>query len=138
MNKLTHYIFSLTLFLSFISVPINASEPNVKLGMWEWSMTMKMQGMQFSLPPITYESCVTKKDFIPQQSNPEQTCKILNSKVTKNNVQWKIECSSGDGKSLSEGKILYSNTTAKGEINVITQGMTMISKLNGRYTGKCK
>ena len=138
MNKLTHYLFSATLFICFISVSANASEPDVKPGMWEWTMTMEVPGMQFALPPVVYESCVTKKDFVPQQSNPDQECKMLENKVTNNSVQWKIECSSDGSKSLSEGKILYSNTTAKGEIKVTTQGMTMISKLNGRYTGKCK
>jgi len=138
MKKLTHYIFTLIFFIFFISVPVNASEPDVKLGMWEWSMTMEMPGMQFAMPPVVYESCVTKKDFIPQQSSPDQKCETIDTKVTKNSAEWKIECTSDGSKSLSEGKILYSNTTAKGEIKVITQGMTMISKLNGHYTGKCK
>ena len=136
MNKLTRYIFSLTLFISFINAPVNASEPNIKIGMWEWNMVMEMQGMQ--LPPVIYSSCVTKKDFIPQQTSPGQKCKTINSKVTKNGVEWKIECSSDNIKSLSEGKIIYSDTTAKGDIKVNTQGMHMISKINGRYTGICK
>ena len=101
-------------------------------------MTMEMEGVAFTMPPIVYSNCLSKKDLIPEQSKENKDCKMLENKVTGNSIKWKMECKTEAGKSLSIGKITYNKTTAKGEIKVVTSNMTMISKLNGRYTGKCK
>ena len=138
MNKSTRYLFSFILILGFVSVILNAQEPKVKLGMWEWSMTMEMPGMSFNMSPITYESCLTKQDLIPQQTDPSQQCKMLHNKVTSSGVEWKVECTSEAGKSHSNGKVLYKYTTAKGKIEVLTNGMTMITKIKGHRIGACK
>lgn len=137
MNKLLKHFFSVVLLVGFASMSVYAGEPNVKSGMWKWSMTMQMAGMSFELPPTTYSSCLTKKDLIPQASNTNKQCKMLKNRVTSDGVEWKMECSSEAGKSTSEGKMIYANTTAKGEITVITNGMTMVSKISGRYIGNC-
>ena len=138
MNTFIRYLFSLVLSLSFFGVSSNAQELNIKPGMWEWSMTMEMPGMSFKMPPITYESCITKQDLVPQQSNPAQQCEMLHYEVTNSSVQWKVECTDEDGKTLSNGEILYKNTRAQGSIEILTNGMTMIAKLNGHRTGVCE
>lgn len=136
MKKLITSFFIAALYISFISGCADANEPNIKAGEWKWTMTMEMAGMQ--MPPVSYSSCITKEDFVPQQSNPNQQCKVLKNKVTKNSVEWEIECKSEEGTSLSKGKMTYNGSTAKGEIDVIVQGMTMKSKITGKRIGACK
>lgn len=135
MSKLIKYLVVLV-FLS--SVSIKADSINAKPGMWKWSMTMQMVGMSFEMPPTTYTSCVTKKDLIPQQSNENQQCKVLKNNISNNSIEWKMECKSDAGMSISDGNIQYTKTTAKGEIKITTSGMTMISKISGKRIGACK
>ena len=137
MNNLMKHFFSFVLLVGFVSTSVYAGEPNVKSGMWKWSMTMQMAGMSFELPPTTYSSCLTKKDLIPQAPNTNEQCKMLKNRVTSDGVEWKMECRSEAGKSTSEGKMIYSKTRAKGEITVQTNGMTMVSKVSGHYIGNC-
>ena len=136
MKKSILLFFITTLNVFFLSGSITASEPNIKAGEWKWTMTMEMAGMQ--MPPVSYSSCITKKDLVPQQSNLDQQCKMLKNKTTNNSVEWEVECKSEAGKSISKGKMTYSGSTAKGNIDIITQGMTMKSKITGIRVGNCK
>jgi len=136
MNDLRKSFFTIVLFISIISTFTYAKTPDIKGGMWSWSMTMEMAGMQ--MPPVLYEYCITKKDFIPEQKNLEKNCKTLDVKVSKNSVEWKTECKSAEGTYYSKGKIIYTKTTAKGQIDVITPAMIMKSKISGKYKGSCK
>jgi len=136
MNKLIKRLVYILLATLMIGVSLNASELDIEDGMWEWTTVMEMSGM--SLPPMTYSSCITKEDLIPQESSTEQQCKMIKNKIVGNSVVWKMECSSEAGISTSEGKMTYNSSTAKGEIKITTQGMTMISKIKGHRTGGCK
>ena len=136
MNKLIKHLVYALLATLMINISVNASEIDIEDGMWEWTTVMEMSGM--SLPPMTYSSCITKEDLIPQESSVEQQCKMIENKIVGNSVKWKMACSSEAGVSTSEGKMTYNGSTANGEIKITTQGMTMISKINGHRTGGCK
>lgn len=138
MNKLVQIVASIALFTCLIASSIHAAELNMKPGMWQWTTTMEMPGMPFAIPPVTYSVCITKKDLVPQQPNEVEQCKILENKITDSAVQWKMVCTGNEGKVVSEGKIVYTGSSAKGEIKIVTQGMTMTSKLSGQRTGACK
>jgi hypothetical protein len=129
-------IFALVVLI--IGISSSAEEPSIEPGMWEWSVTMEMPGMPFQMPPTTYSSCITKEDLVPNQTDSTQQCKMLHNKATKSGVEWKIECTSEAGKTLSIGKIAYKSTTAKGKIEIQTNGMNMTSKIDGRRTGVCR
>lgn len=136
MKKLVAGFLIAILPIYFLSGCADANEPNIKEGEWKWTMTMEMAGMQ--MPPVSYSSCVTKEDLVPQQPNQNQQCKMLKNKTTSDSVEWEVECKSEAGKSISKGKMTYSGSTAKGEIDIITQGMTMKSKITGSRIGNCK
>ena len=136
MNKLIKHLVYALLATLMINISVNASEIDIEDGMWEWTTVMEMLGM--SLPPMTYSSCVTKEDLIPQESSTEQQCKMIENKIVGNSVKWKMTCSSEAGVSTSEGKMTYNGSTANGEIKITTQGMTMVSKIKGHRTGGCK
>ena len=132
------FVLATSMVLSFFCVPVYAAGVNMQPGMWEWSMTMEMPGMPMAMPPTVYSSCVTKSDLVPKQSAKDDRCKTLKNEIKGNSVSWKIECSSAGGVATSEGTMSYSGSTARGEIQSSTQGMTMMSKITGRRTGSCK
>ena len=138
MNKLIRCFSSIAFFAYLVTAPACAAEPDVKLGMWKWKSTMEIVGMPFPVPPISYSDCLTKEDLIPKQPDDNQQCKMLDKKITSDSVEWKMECNGDAGKAVSEGKISYNGTSAKGEIKTSTQGMNMIVKLSGEHTGACK
>ncbi len=126
------------LFIFLTTLSLYAEQLNMKHGMWEWTSAMEMQGMAFSVAPVKTTSCVKdSKDYIPN-SNRDDGCKMVYTKIKRDSVEWRAECVNDGTKSLSSGKIFYKGTTAHGKIKVTTQGMEMISKVKGRYVGRCK
>lgn len=138
MNNSKQYYFLSMFFALLIIVPVYAADLNIKPGLWQWTTTMEMPGMPFAVPPVTYSSCITKKDLVPKQPKEDKNCKVLDNKITDSSVQWKMVCKGNGGQVVSDGKISYSGSTAKGEIKIVTQGMTMTSKISGQRTGACK
>lgn len=136
MKNMLKYYFVMIFLTS--STFLQAAEVDIKPGLWEWSMTMKMQGMMFAIPPTTYSSCITKEDIIPAQSYTPEDCKMISKNITSKGVEWKMECSTDGMKTMSVGKINYTKTTAKGTINITTAGVNMVSDLSGRRIGECK
>ena len=135
------YLFKViygTVLLSISYSTTHAAGINAELGMWEWTTTMEIPGMPFAPPPVTYSECLTKEDLVPNQSGRDGGCKIISQKITGSSIHWKMECVEEGQKMTSEGKMIYSGTTAKGEVNIVSQGMKMKSKINGHRTGACK
>jgi len=132
-------IFSLSglFFVGLLTTSVYGSEIDVKPGLWEWSTTMEVVGMPFAPPPVTYRSCITEQEFVPQDSKSSD-CKMITNKTTRSGVEWKIECGNDGSKSVSVGKMTYSGTKAKGRIEISAQGMQMISNINGHRVGECK
>ena len=117
---------------------------DMKEGMWEHAMEVKMEGMP-GVPamPFTTTQCMTKKDLVPKSSENEGNCKILEQKTIGNKVVWKARCLEKDSTIESEGDITYNGTTYSGtQKTKITekggQTMTSTAKMKGRRIGDCK
>jgi len=136
MNKLMQAL-SLVSFMGCLS-SAQAADLNMEPGMWKWISTLEIEGMELPIPPVTYSSCITKQDLIPKKPEDDQGCKNIDQKITDNSVQWKMECNEDGDITVAEGKISYSGTSAKGNIQVTTKGMKMITKLKGERTGACE
>ena len=132
------FVIKASLLLALSTMAVQAGDMNVKLGMWEWSMTMEMPGMPMAMPPTVYSACLTKDDLVPKQSEQKNQCKMLENNIKGNSVSWKMECRSEAGVSTSEGTMSYSGTTATGDITATAQGMVMKTKVSGRRTGPCQ
>ncbi len=126
----------------FVFTPARALD--MREGLWEHTMEVKMEGMPGApVMPFTTTKCVTKKDLVPQSSENKGNCRILDQKITGNKVVWKATCTEKDSVIESEGEITYSGTTYSGSQKTkITQkgGQVMIStaKMKGRRIGDCK
>ena len=118
------------------------AQPNLQEGNWEITTRMEMPGMPFQMPAQKHNQCITKKEFVPDQSDKNRDCKVTDQKVTGNTVSWKMSCKGKDGTTEGEGKITYAGKSYDGMMmaNMTQKGEAMTMKMNfaGKHTGPCK
>ncbi|HEU0203353.1 MAG TPA: DUF3617 family protein [Burkholderiaceae bacterium] len=119
------------------------AEPNMAEGNWEITMKMEAAEMPFAMPPQTLNRCLTKKDVVPDMSQPGQNCKMQDRKVTGDTVTWRMQCEGPQGAMDAEGRVKYSGKTYDGTMTakVIQAGappMNMKYTFQGRHTGPCR
>jgi hypothetical protein len=112
-------------------------EMPMKEGQWEMTIETEMEGMPMKMPPSTFSQCVTKKEPVPQDQQQGQTCKTKDVVVKGDTVSWTMVCDTPAGSSTGQGKIAYKGDTMEGTMTMQVQGMKMISRFSGRYTGPC-
>jgi hypothetical protein len=114
--------------------------PNMKEGLWEITMRMEVPGMPVQMSPQTYTQCLTQKEAVPQprQGEPDQGCTIVNKDIKGDTVSWRVECKTGEGTALSDGRITYKGDTFEGVIQMTQGSMKATQRLSGRWIGKCE
>jgi hypothetical protein len=120
----------------FTSVAL--SDINMQEGLWEMTVTTRMEGMPYPMPPMKYTDCLTRKDMNPQKQEKGQECRQTASKISGNTYSWTMECASAEGTTRSSGAITYRGTNFSGTITTTTQGMTLKQDIAGRRIGACK
>ena len=124
------------------ATPALAQQPNLEEGNWEVTTKMEIPGMPFQMPAQKHNQCITKKEFVPDQSDKNRDCKVTDQKVTGNTVSWKMSCKGKDGTTEGEGKITYAGKSYDGMMmaNMTQKGEAMTMKMNfaGKHTGPCK
>ena len=95
-----------------------------------------MMGMK--MPAMKHNQCITKQNAVPESSQPDQECKMVESSVNGDTVSWEMVCESAEGKSNLTGEITYHGDTFKGAIRIDMQGMEMVQQMSGRRIGECK
>ncbi len=119
-----------------------AANVNVHEGKWETTMEMKMEGMNFPIPPVKATQCITKDDLVPKEKEKEDKCKVKNQKITGNTVTWSMECEDRGTKTESQGEITYTGEGYHGTMRMKStdkSGQTMVAtgKMTGRRVGPC-
>lgn len=112
--------------------------PNMKEGKWQISSKMEMPGMPVQIPPQTFSHCLTKKDMVPRQEKPDQSCKMVNNSVKGSTVTWLMECNTPQGPSAIDGKVTYKGDTFDGVIKIRQAGMEMTQRMSGKWVGQCQ
>jgi hypothetical protein len=97
------------LFLVGSSGATFAVGPDFKEGKWGVSYRMEVEGMPFPMPPITARKtmCLNKNNFVPDNSQQGQECKISDQKVSGNTVTWTMLCYAQERTIEGQGKITY-------------------------------
>lgn len=108
-------------------------------------MKMEMEGLPMELPamPFTTTQCMTQKDVVPSTAKENQSCEILNQKVSGNKVVWEVKCIEKDSVSEGEGDVTYSGSTYAGvmKMKITDKGgdaMNATIKMKGRRIGDCE
>ena len=131
------------ILLTCISTPFAGSELDMQEGKWEITTVMQVPGMPTNMPQMknTQIQCLTKKDFIPQSSQPGQECKITDKKIVGSTVTWTMVCKNQGGEMKGTGKITYKGDTFEGTMKMLIprQGdMEITSYISGRRIGNCE
>lgn len=103
--------FLLFTILILSSNVFGGSTPNFKEGKWEISTEIEMEGMPMSMPAIKHTQCMSKDDYVPQNSQPGQECEITETKISGDTVTWTIKCKGQGGEMKGAGKITYKGDT---------------------------
>jgi len=131
--------FASIILLTAISISFAGSGPNMKEGLWEITVTIKMPGME--MPPMKHTQCMTKKDFVPQgPQQPGQECNIADVKVDGNTVTWTIQCTTQGGEMKGTGKMTYSGESFEGTMIMLmpSTNMKITNLMSGKRIGDCK
>jgi hypothetical protein len=143
-RRYLYFPIGIVLCVGALFVPNPAGAIDMKEGMWEHTMEVKMEGIPGVPPmPFTTTQCMTKKDLVPRSSENKQNCKILEQKIIGNKVVWKVRCTEKDSVVESEGDITYNGTSYSGnqKTKITEKGgqvMTSTAKMKGRRIGDCK
>jgi hypothetical protein len=143
MKKAFRILLSMIIGIALVSTSFVLAQ--VQEGEWETTVNMKMEGMAFSIPPVTTKQCVTKDNLVPNVSpqGKKDTCTNKDQKVSGNKVTWSGTCVDKGQKSEYEGEITYSGSSYQGTMNFkITEKsgetMSMAATMTGRRIGECK
>jgi hypothetical protein len=109
----------LTILLVVCAATAYAAAPDFKEGEWSVSYQMEVTGMPFQMPPITTKRtmCLDKNNYVPDNSQPGQDCKISDQKVNGNVVTWVMTCRTQERIIEGQGKITYEGTRYDGVMN---------------------
>ncbi|MEK7304070.1 MAG: DUF3617 family protein [Pseudomonadota bacterium] len=99
----------LTILLAAGTGTAYAAGPNFKEGEWSVSYQMEVVGMPFPMPPITARKtmCLDKNNYVPDNSQQGQECKVSDQKVNGNTVTWTMRCRAQERTIEGQGKITY-------------------------------
>ena len=99
----------LTILLAGVTGTAFAAGPDFEEGEWSVSYRMEVVGMPFPMPPITARKtkCLDKDNYVPDNSQPGQECKVSDQKVNGNTVTWTMRCRAQQRTIEGQGKITY-------------------------------
>ena len=105
----------LTTLLTLYTGTVFAAAPDFKEGEWGVNYRMEMVGMPFPMPPIDVKktACLDKKNYVPDNAQPGQECKVSDQRVSGNTVTWTMRCRSQERTIEGQGTITYKD---KGEL----------------------
>lgn len=107
--------------------------PRMQEGKWEIVTSINLEGMPFSMPPMTVNQCFTKKDVEDgSKTRPSVSqagdCELKGLKQTATSASWKVVCKDG---STGTGQATYRGAS-------YTATMTMAGKDTGKSTTTIK
>lgn len=124
-----------------------AAGPNFKEGEWGVSYRMEVMGMPFPMPPITATKtmCLNKDNYVPDNSQQGQECKVSDQQVNGNTVTWTMRCRAQERTIEGHGKITYQSDRYDGVMNAkLISGDSSGPDVGYRYTmqgqrkGECR
>jgi hypothetical protein len=139
-EKLSILILAVAFFQ--VSVSHAQEKPNLKEGSWRVAIQMTVPNATGpATGPMQYDRCLTPGNVKTLLAMPAGTpCTLRESKLTSDDLTWKMSCSQSSYHSVVNGKINFRDTTLDGEIITVAQGpqkVRITTKIAGRYLGKC-
>jgi hypothetical protein len=77
--------------------------PNMQEGQWEITTSFEMPGMPAGMAkPHTITTCLSRKDYVPQDKKQQTDCTMQDTKVEGNTVTWAVVCKDSTASRLSD------------------------------------
>jgi hypothetical protein len=115
---------------------------DLKEGQYQITSKVEMPGMPMSMPPVTVEQCLTRKDPVPNQSTGGQECRIKDMKTKGNTVTWTMECTQRGSTMQGTGSMTFHGDRFEGKSEMKmgpeAGNMVIITLMEGRRTGPCQ
>jgi hypothetical protein len=109
-------------------------------GSYEFTTTMEIPGMSFTMPPITLQRCLTKEDIekneqYPAANGQSEDCEARNLKQTGARTTFDLACKNG-----MTGKAEYTvtDTGMTGKTVLTREGQPMTMNMGAKRLGDCK
>lgn len=129
-------LFLLFAFSLFI-LPLYSQD--IKEGEWEYTIKMKMEGLDFEIPHVTLKQCIKKENPFPiEPEEKEKNCKVLKQEVKGSKVNWEIECKDKDEVVNIKGEITYKENSFEGKAILKSKEGEFTQIYSGKYLGPCK
>jgi hypothetical protein len=115
-------MLSVLLLLTLVSAEPTFAAPSINPGDWEYTMKMKIEGLGIPLPqiPVTFTGCITQSN--PTVETPEMKkagCKIVNQKISGNNVTYTGRCVTGDNVMDTNYKMNFQGNSMSGTFDQV-------------------
>lgn len=131
-----------------ISVVALAAGPDFREGEWDVSYQMEVVGAPISMPPITVRKtmCLDQNNYVPDNSQPGQNCRISDRAVNGNTVTWTMNCNAQDKVIEGQGRITYHGSRYDGAMSAALLSLSMETagaavsyrySMHGQRTGDC-
>lgn len=136
-------VLAVALFLVPMLTTTAQAGSGMQEGNWEITVSVEMPGVAFTIPPMSYTSCLTKENQVPRDPGSDENCQATDIRIDGDTVTWKVSCKDENGAQVdSRGRITYSGDTFAGEmvsdINDPQEGkMQLTNRMKGRYLGPC-
>ena len=114
-----------------------AAVPDFKEGQWSVQYSMEVTGMPFKMPPLTGKrsTCLTKQNFVPDNTQAGQQCQTKDVQVTGNVVTWTMHCKAQEGTIDGQGRVTFKGDRYEGNMDAKMVSMTSPGiPVNYRYT----
>lgn len=116
-----------------------AGQVDMQDGEWEITTRVEMPGIPVQIPPMTVTQCITQKDLIPPNEQPDSECSVTSNQISGNTVTWSIECKGEGGDTRGDGQITYHGDRFEGSMKMsMPEGMTMTNHMSGKRIGPCR
>ncbi len=135
--KIVQIILSL-IMVSIINV-VNADSLPIKPGMWEYTMTMtnSLTGTRTTKS----KECIKEKEFDPGSMMGDENCKVTNSTLTGDTLNFSMACSMQGGQATMSGVYQTDGNTGSGSMNMEMsmggQTMTMETTMTANRLSDC-
>jgi len=128
--------------IGFVSFQDNA-QARIKYGLWEITVTVKMDGMPTDNPSEVFQKCINRNNLTPGNNTDKDGCDKDKVNRKGDTVNWTVNCAKDKHTLSGSGLVVYSDTTMSGHAEFQAGGkelatMNMKLQYNGKYMGKCK
>lgn len=116
-----------------------AGQVDMQDGEWEITTRMEMPGIPVQIPPMTFSQCITQKDLVPQNEQPDSECTVTHNQIDGNTVVWSVVCKGEEGETRGDGRITYHGDRFEGSMKMsMPEGMSMTNHMSGKRIGPCR